>query len=67
MAVEILEVVEDAAGAAECSTALPSELLLPLQDAEEAAVAGAEVLLLLLLSDVVALEAELLLFAPPTP
>lgn len=66
MAVEILEVVEDAAGAAKCSTALPSELLLPLQDAEEVAVAEAEVVLLL--SDVVALEAELLLlFAPPTP
>lgn len=63
MAVEILEVVEDAAGAAKWSALLPSELLLPLQDAEEVAVAEAEVLLL---SDVVALEAELL-FAPPTP
>ena len=65
MAVEVLEVVEDAEGAAARSTALHSELLLPLQDAEEVAVAEAEVVLL---SDVVAFEAELLLLlAPPTP
>lgn len=58
-----VEILEDVAGG--CSEVVPSELLLPLQDAEEVAVAEAEVLLL---SDAVALEAELLLlFAPPTP
>lgn len=61
VAVEILEVVEDAA-VAEWSPALPSALLLPLHDTE---VVVAEAVLLLL-NDVVVLEAELL-FAPPTP
>lgn len=62
VAVEIFEVVEDAAGT-EWSAALPSVLLLPLHDTVEVVVAEAA---LLLLKDVVVLEAEVL-FAPPTP
>lgn len=65
VAVEILEVVEEAA-TAELSPVLPSPLL-PLHDTEEVVVA--EAVLLLLNDVVVVLEAELLvqLFAPPTP